>query len=207
MAYENIENIRIGTKSISFWPYRFLGEEGRRIANIFKGIKKAGKNITLILNINHYKELENKIVVQAIEKLQKLGIVLRTQTPIIKNINDKSEILIKTFRKQANTGMVPYYLFALRPTGTSKYYRIPIEKIFSEYIKAYRELSGLCKTIRGPVLSTKWGKLIIENICMHKNSKKFILKFINSKEKWKMGKVYYADCALNRYWINAIEDA
>ena len=56
--FEHIKNIRIGTKSLSYWPYRFVTDkDSDGILALFEKIMNAGKHLAFMAHVNHGKEL------------------------------------------------------------------------------------------------------------------------------------------------------
>ena len=64
----NLKNIRIGTKSLSYWPYRFTtDDDADDLIRLFKKVKKSGINIALMAHFNHPRELKTDAVREAIK--------------------------------------------------------------------------------------------------------------------------------------------
>ena len=47
--------------------------------------------------------------------LQKIGIVVKNQTVLLKGVNDDSHVLGSLLKKLTSIGVVPYYIFQCRP--------------------------------------------------------------------------------------------
>jgi len=111
----NLKSIRIGSKSLSFWPYRFLSDkDSDDLLRVFDKIVAAGLNLSFMAHVNHPRELSTDAVKNAVQRIQNTGAIIRTQSPIIKHINDKPELWIRMWQKQVEMGMVPYYMFIAR---------------------------------------------------------------------------------------------
>lgn len=60
---------------------------------------------------------------------QKLGIIIRNQSVLLKGVNDSPELLGELFRKLTAIGVIPYYVFQCRPVrGVKNQFQVPIEK-------------------------------------------------------------------------------
>jgi len=93
---ENLRHIRIGTKALAYWPYRFLtDDDADDLLRLFDDINKAGKHLAFMAHFNHPVELEGEIVEESIKRILSTGVVIRTQSPILKHINDSAEVWLK----------------------------------------------------------------------------------------------------------------
>src|SRR5699024_7452036 len=158
----NIQTIRLGTKVLGFWPYKFLTDrDAQEFLDLFKKITDSGLNLSIMAHFNHVNELKTPAVQEAIRLLRETGAQIRTQSPLIKNINDDPDVWAKMWRKQVNLGMIPYYMFVERDTGARHYFEVPLIKTWEIFQKAYQQVSGVCRTVRGPCMSCVPGKVQI----------------------------------------------
>ena len=87
--FDHIKNIRIGTKTLSYWPYRFLTDkDADDLLMLFEKVQKAGKHLAFQAHFNHPAELSTDVVKQAIERIRNTGAQIRTQSPLLRHIND-----------------------------------------------------------------------------------------------------------------------
>ncbi len=180
--FDHIRTIRIGSKSLSYWPYRFLtDEDSGRIISLFKKIVDSGKNLSFQAHFNHPRELSTDTVKQAIKKIRSTGALIRTQSPLLRNINDKPELWSEMWRKQVDLGLIPYYMFVARDTGAKEYFEVPLERCWKIFRKAYSQVSGLCRTVRGPIMSDHAGKIQVLGVSEIKGEKVFALQFIQGR--------------------------
>src|SRR5580658_9620485 len=86
---EHIESIRIGTKSLAYWPQRFVTDpDADDTLRLFEEVVAAGKTLALMAHFSHPRELEPDLVTSAIRRILGSGAVIRTQAPLIRSIND-----------------------------------------------------------------------------------------------------------------------
>ena len=83
-------------------------------------VMSAGKHLALMGHFNHWKELSTPIVHRAIRRLRNVGVKIRSQSPVIKHINDNGDVWARMWKDQVNLGIIPYYMFVERDTGASK---------------------------------------------------------------------------------------
>ncbi|MDR2918530.1 MAG: lysine 2,3-aminomutase [Tannerella sp.] len=206
--FSHIHSIRIGTKSLAYWPYRYLTDkDSDDIILLFEEVVTAGKNLSIQAHFNHPRELSTNAVKKAISRIQNTGAQIRTQSPLLRNINDKPEIWTEMWRKQVDLGCIPYYMFIARDTGAKHYFEIPLEKCWSIFRRAYRRVSGLCRTVRGPSMSDHAGKIQVLGVQEVKGEKIFVLRFIQGRNpKW-VDIPFFAAYDPKATWFNQLKPA
>ena len=184
--FEHIRTIRIGTKSLAYWPYRFISDpDADDLLRLFEKVINAGKNLSFQAHFNHPVELSTEAVREAIKRIRNTGVQIRTQSPLLKHVNDSPEIWTDMWRKQVNLNCIPYYMFIARDTGAKHYFEIPLEKCWDIFRKAYSQVSGICRTVRGPSMSDEPGKIQVMGVAEIKGEKVFVLRFIQGRNpKW-----------------------
>ena len=202
---EHVHNIRIGTKALAFYPDRFLGEEGDKLLTKLRSIRRAGKNIALMAHISHPVELSTNKVREAIRHLRNHGVIIRSQAPLIKGINDDAETWRVMWKDSVRLGIVPYYMFVERDTGAHHYFSIPLHHAYQIFTEAFSHLTGLAKTVRGPSMSAKPGKVLIVGITGRGDDKKFILKFIQARNPLLVNKPFFAKFSEEATWLDELE--
>lgn len=206
--FDHIRSIRIGTKSLAYWPYRYTTDsDSDDIIALFRKITHSGKNLAIQAHFNHPTELSTEAVRQAIAKIRSTGSQIRTQSPLLKNINDKPEIWAKMWRKQVDLGCIPYYMFVARETGSKTYFELPLEKCWNIFRRAYRDVSGLCRTVRGPSMSDHAGKIHVNGVQEVNGEKVFVLSFIQARNPMWVGIPFFAKYDPKATWFNQLVPA
>jgi len=72
-------------------------------------------------------------------------------------------------------------MFVERDTGPSSYFHIPLVKAYEIFRAAYKEVSGLARTVRGPVMSTLMGKVLIDGVVNIAGEEVFVLQFLQAR--------------------------
>lgn len=152
---DHVKIIRIGTKMPAFNPYRILDDPS--LTDMIKRYSKKENRIYIITHFNHPKEI-TKEAIEAINMLHNAGAIFANQTPLIKGVNDKPEVLADLFRKLSFIGVPPYYVFQIRPAVGNKPYAVPLEEGYEIFEKAKGMVSGLAKRARF-VMSHASGKI------------------------------------------------
>lgn len=208
----NIQTIRIGTKVLGFWPYKFLTDrDAQDFLDLFKRIVDSGINLSFMAHFNHINELQTPAVQEAIRLLRETGAQIRTQSPLIKNINDDADMWAKMWRKQVNLGMIPYYMFVERDTGARHYFEVPLKKTWEIFQKAYQQVSGVCRTVRGPSMSCTPGKVQILGITDipvdGKLQKVFVLQMIQGRNPDWVNRPFFAKYDPSARWMDDLKPA
>ena len=208
LELEHIHTIRIGTKSLAYWPYRYLTDpDSDEIIALFEQIVKAGKNLSIQAHFNHPVELSTEAVRKAIDRIHSTGAQIRTQSPLLKHINDDPELWAKMWRKQVDFNCIPYYMFIARDTGAKAYFELPLERCWNVFRQAYRQVSGLCRTVRGPSMSDHPGKIQILGIQEVKGEKIFILRFLQGRNPAWVDIPFFAEYDPKATWFNQLKPA
>ena len=206
--FEHIQNIRIGTKAVSFWPQRFVSDsDSEELINLLKRMVKAGKHIAIMTHFNHWREMETPLAVEAIRRLRSTGAVLRSQSPVIKNINDDPNVWAKMWRTQTRLGIIPYYMFVERDTGAKHYFEVPLAKVYNIYREAFKQVSGLSRTVRGPSMSATPGKVEIQGVTELHGEKVFVLRFIQGRNPDWVQRPFFAKYDEEATWLTDLKPA
>lgn len=206
--YDHIRTIRIGTKSLAYWPYRYLtDEDSDEIIELFKKVVDSGKNLSIQAHFNHPVELGTEAVEKAIRRIRGTGAQIRTQSPLLKNINDKPELWSDMWRKQVDLGCIPYYMFVARDTGSKAYFEIALDKAWLIFRRAYNKVSGLCRTVRGPSMSNHPGKIQILGVREIKGEKVYVLNFLQARNPSWVGIPFFAQYDPKATWFSQLKPA
>ncbi len=204
----NLRTIRIGTKALGYWPYRFVTDkDADNILRIFERVIKKGYHLAFMAHFNHPRELKTPVVQRAIKRILSTGAQIRTQSPIMKHINDSSEVWSRMWMEQAKLGMIPYYMFIARDTGAQHYFAVTLEKAWRTYRKAYQSVSGIARTVRGPSMSAAPGKVHILGINEIKGENVFTLQFLQGRNPSWIGNPFFAEYNSKAIWLNDLKPA
>lgn len=207
MKVPHIKNIRIGSKSLTFWPYRYLTDkDSEEVLELFRTIT-AKKNLAFMAHFNHPVELSTDAVKQAVKKIQDTGAVIRTQSPLLNNINAEPEIWKDLWERQIDLNLIPYYMFVARDTGAQHYYAVGLEKAHEIFQKAYSQVSGIARTVRGPSMSADPGKVQISGTIEIQGEKYYVLSFIQARDPEWVGKPFLAKYDPKAVWLTDLKPA
>jgi len=204
----HIQNIRIGTKALSFWPQRFVSDDdAEELLDLLDRLSQAGKHVALMTHFNHHQELNPPIVHEAIRRLRDTGAILRSQSPLIAHINDDADVWAEMWKKQVNLGIYPYYMFVERDTGAKNYFELPLVKAWEIYRDAMKQVSGLGRTARGPSMSAAPGKVEIQGVTEINGEKVIALRFIQARNPDWVQRPFFAKYDENAMWLDHLVPA
>ena len=206
--FDHIQTIRIGTKSISFWPYRYVtDEDADNTLRLFEKIVKRGKHLAIMAHYEHWQELDTPVATEAIRRIRSTGTQIRTQAPVVRHINDSAETWAKMLQMQVSLGCIPYYMFVERQTGAKRYFEIPLVRVLEIYREAVKQVSGLARTIRGPLMSALPGKVAIDGVAEIAGEKVFVLSFLQGRDPDWCKRPFFASFNPDATWLNNLKPA
>jgi L-lysine 2,3-aminomutase len=204
----HLTTIRIGTKSFGFWPYRFLSDtDAEELLTLFKKVTQSGKHLAIMAHFNHPRELETLAAQEAIGRVQATGAQIRTQSPLLAHINDIPELWGTMLKEQVRLGCFPYYMFIVRDTGAQQYFGVTLERAWRIFRAAYQNVSGLGRTLRGPVMSTYHGKILLLGIENIQGEKVFVMQMLQGRNPDWVLRLFFAKYDAHAIWFDELKPA
>jgi KamA family protein len=200
---EHVASIRIGTKAVASWPYRFLTDsDADDLLRLFEEVRGAGRHLALMAHYSHPRELETAEAQAAIRRILDTGSVIRSQAPLVKHVNDDATVWADMWALQVRLGVVPYYMFVERNTGPKNYFEVPLARAADIFRTAVRRVTGLGRTVRGPSMSATPGKVNVEGVTTVDGEKVFVLKFLQARDPDWVGRLFFARFDSHATWLN-----
>ncbi|GGM80331.1 putative L-lysine 2,3-aminomutase [Thermopolyspora flexuosa] len=208
LELEQIESIRIGTKSLAYWPARFLTDpDADDTLRLFEKVVESGKTLAFMAHFSHPREMEPEKLRAAVRRVLGTGAVIRTQAPLIRSINDDPGVWARMWRLQQQMGMIPYYMFVERDTGPQDYFAVPLGRAWEIFRDAYAQVSGLCRTVRGPSMSATPGKVCVDGVTEVAGQRVFVLHFIQARNPELVGRPFFAQYDPDAVWLTDLRPA
>lgn len=205
---EHIRSIRIGTKALAYWPYRFTTDhDADDLLRLFEDVRKRGKQIALMAHFSHPRELETHEAREALRRILDTGTVVRSQAPLIRRVNDDADIWASMWAEQVRLGSVPYYMFVERDTGPKHYFEVPLARGLRIYSGALAQVSGLARTVRGPSMSATPGKVLIDGVTAINDERVFVLKVVQGRDPEWTNRVFFANFDSAATWLDDLVPA
>lgn len=206
--FEHVQTVRIGTKSLTFWPYRYLSDpDADDLLRLLERMVCGGKHVALMAHFNHWREMDTRPAREAIRRIRDTGAVIRTQAPLLRHINDDPNVWVRLWRMQVRLGLVPYYMFVERDTGARRYFEVPLEQAWSVYRDAIKQVSGLARTARGPSMSAGPGKVELQGVTEINGEKVFVLRFLQGRNPDWVQQPFFAEYDPEATWLDDLKPA
>lgn len=204
----NLRRIRIGTKALSYWPYKFLTDsDADELIALFHKVVDSGKHLAIMSHFNHPRELEPPVVKDAIQRLRTTGVEIRTQSPVLRHINDDPALWAQMWDAQVDLGCFPYYMFLARDTGAQHYFAVPLIRAWEIFRQAYQRVSGLCRTVRGPSMSANPGKVQVLGVSEVMGRKVIVMRFIQGRNPDWVHRPFFAEFDERATWLSELKPA
>lgn len=205
---KHLETIRIGSKSLAWWPYKYTSEpESPEILKVFADVVASGRQLAFQAHFSHPREVEQPAAQEAIRLIRMTGAQVRTQAPLIRHVNDNASTWRNMWNLQTKLGAIPYYMFVERDTGASQYFSVPLAEAVKIFNTAYSGLAGTARTVRGPSMSAAPGKVAIIGDEIMTGERVFVLKFLQARNPAWIGRVFFAKYDPNATWLDGLRPA
>lgn len=148
----HVEIIRIGTRMPCVQPSRI----NKELVDMLQ------KHSPIFMNIhfNHPREITESVI-KACDMLRSAGVILGSQTVLLKGVNDTPEIMKELMQKLIKHGIKPYYLYNCDTVKGADHFRTSI-KNGQNIIKYINEsTSGFCTP--NFVIDSKIGKVPVDS--------------------------------------------
>ncbi len=207
-ALDHVQDIRIGTKALTFWPHRFVhDDDADDMLRLLEDVVRAGRHVAIMAHFNHWQELQTNVVREAIRRIRDTGAVIRGQAPLLAHINNDSDVWARMWREQVRLGIIPYYMFVERDTGAKRYFEVPLERCWEVFRGAVEQVSGLARTVRGPSMSATPGKVEVLGVQEVAGEKVFVLRFLQGRDPDWVGRPFFAKYDPEATWLDGLEPA
>ncbi|MBT2546211.1 lysine 2,3-aminomutase [Streptomyces sp. ISL-44] len=205
LAVESVRTIRIGTKSVAYWPQRFTGDpDADDVLRLFEQVVASGRNLAVMAHFSHPRELATDLARRAISRIRSTGALVYCQAPLIARVNDDPAVWSEMWRAELAAGSVPYYMFVERDTGPYDYFRVPLARAAEIFQSAYRTLPGLARTVRGPVMSATPGKVAVDGIVENAEGRFFQLHMVQARDPALVGRPFLAHYDPEAAWLDEL---
>ena len=205
---ERVRTIRFGTKALSYWPYRFTTDpDADDLLRLFERCVAAGRHVAVMAHFSHPRELETAAVRRAMARIRATGAVIRAQAPLVAHVNDRAADWARMWQLLVELGAVPYYMFVERDTGARRYFGVPLARALEIYTAAFRSVSGLARTARGPVMSATPGKVLVDGVATVGGERVFVLRLLQARRPDLVGRPFFAAYDSRAEWFDELRPA
>ena len=125
----HIRRLRFATKALAVQPMKFLDDEEwvGALLEIFERGRKLFKHVCLHTHFNHPREI-TPLVERAMRRLNEACVMVRSQTVLLRGVNDDAKLLIELFRGIGRLHIHPYYVYACDMVRGTEHFRLPLRR-------------------------------------------------------------------------------
>ena len=134
-AFAHVKIIRWHTRVPIVDPVRVSDE-------FIDAIQSYEKTVYTVLHINHVRELSSEARA-AIARLRSAGVILLSQSVLLRGVNDSVDTLDELLRELVVLGVKPYYLHQMDLAPGTAHFRVPIDEAQEIYSNLKRRISGV----------------------------------------------------------------
>ncbi|MFK5985635.1 MAG: EF-P beta-lysylation protein EpmB [Pseudomonadota bacterium] len=131
---KQLKRLRIHTRQLIVQPKRIS-------KTLIHSLAEFPCPVVIVLHINHPAELSDEVI-DVIHHLKQPNIQLLNQSVLLKDINDKSEILIQLSETLFQANILPYYLHMLDPVSGSQHFNVSTKKAIEIMNDMHIQLPG-----------------------------------------------------------------
>ncbi|MGB8021077.1 MAG: hypothetical protein WCF04_07620 [Candidatus Nanopelagicales bacterium] len=173
---------------------------------LFEKVVASGRTLAVMAHVSHPRELSTDTVAAAIARIRSTGAVLYCQAPLMAHVNDDATTWATMWRAQLALGAVPYYMFVARDTGPQQYFEVPLDRAWGIFTTAYTTLPGLARTVRGPVMSTTPGKVVVDHVDSRADGDQILhLRFAQARDPQLVGRPFRARMRPGAAWLDELD--
>ena len=136
---EHVQNIRIGTKALAYWPQRFVSDsDADECLDLFEEVAVAGRHLAIMGHYSHPIELESGMANEAVRRVRNTGAQIRMRGPLIRHVNDDPETWAGLWTNGVRLGLIITCSSSATPArvaisrclsyGRSKYLKVPTHR-------------------------------------------------------------------------------
>src|SRR5215471_6728344 len=195
----NLTSIRFGTKTISFYPPRFVDPH---LPGLFRRIEEAGKAPVIVAHFDHIGEISDEAS-RNIRRLRDIGVQFLNQAVLLAKVNDDPEVLAATFARCHELGVRPYYLFQGRPVKGASHFQVPLRRGVEIVRGINQRLSGIQKTFKY-IMSHYTGKIEILGIGA---DERLYMRYHQNRNPEMIGKLFSRRYVEEACWLDDLEAA
>ncbi len=213
----HIRCIRLGSRALSYAPEMILSPKYEPLLDIFRKLVDNGVQVTWMAHFSTPRELMNAGTIAAMRRLQSRGVVIRSQSPIMKHISlfvddDGKTDVDRSAQNWIDLGNLLaslrcgfHSMYCARPTGEHHYFTAPLADINAVASKVHRSLASLHRPSRYISMTSSAGKISVLGTVTVGGREAFALKFTQGRNMEWMDKVFLAAWDEKQHTVDLLE--
>jgi hypothetical protein len=98
-------------------------------------------------------------------------------------------------------------MFLARDTGAQDYFAVELDRAWQIFQQSYQQVSGVCRTVRGPSMSAGPGKVQVLGVTEIKGEKVFALQFLQGRNPDWVCRPFFAKYDPKAIWLDDLYPA
>lgn len=190
----HLDFIRFGSRAPVTFPSRF---NDKGLLEIMAKYSQPDRRVHVVTQFNHPKEITRQSI-KAVHNLVRSGIVVSSQTVLLRGVNDSPGTLAELQNKLVGIGVNPYYVFQCRPVKRVKHcFQVPICRGIEIVEGAKARCNGHSKRFRY-IMSHKTGKVEILGIM----GDEIYFKYHQAKDRKNLGRIFKRKVDEKAGWLD-----
>ncbi|GMV45732.1 MAG: hypothetical protein AMXMBFR66_11300 [Pseudomonadota bacterium] len=216
-ALRHVRTVRLASRALTYQPEMILEARYGRMLALFDRCADHGLQVSWMAHFSTPKELLNIGTLAAIRRLQAHGVVVRSQSPIMKHISlfadaagrvdveRSAQNWIDLALVFANLKIGFHSMYCARPTGEHHYFAAPLADVETVFNKVYRSLSSINRPSRHISMTSSAGKISILGTAEVDGERLFALKFTEGRNIEWLDKVFLARYDARQNTVDKLE--
>ncbi|HEV2373715.1 MAG TPA: lysine 2,3-aminomutase [Streptosporangiaceae bacterium] len=193
LAAGHLAAIQLPTRALACWPHRFLaGPDADDTLRLFTQATEQGTTVMLMACFTHPRELEPDPATRAAARVRATGAMICTSGPLTGTVNDDPLTWAGLWRAQTRAGMVPHAMTIQHITGPAVHYQVPLARAHDIFAAAYASVTGLARTVRGPVMADGHATICLDGTTQAGTQKLFVLRHLQARDPHLAGQPFFA---------------
>lgn len=200
----HIRTIRLGTRALSYSPEMILSPRYDKMLALFDTLHDNGIQLAWMAHFSTPREILNPSTIAAIRRLQRHGVVIRSQSPMMNHISlftdedgkcdvDRSAQNWIDLANLLGTLHIGFHsMYCARPTGEHHYFTMPLADVNKVASKIHRSVASIYRPSRYISMTSSAGKISILGTTEVNGEQAFALKFTEGRNMEWMDKVFLA---------------
>ncbi len=202
--FTHVRAIRLGTRVLTYYPQKILRRSYDPMLALLRRLRDNGIQPAVMVHFSTPREVLNPATVAAIRRLQNNGALIRSQSPIMRNVSlwlgpDGKVDVDKTAQNWIDLANVMemlsigfHSMYCARPTGEHHYFSAPLAELNEVFRKVYRSLPSIARPFRHLSMTSSAGKISILGTTEVGGQKLFALAFTQGRNPEWIDKVFLA---------------
>lgn len=200
----HVRTIRFASRALSYDPELILSPDFNQMLELFDRLNDHGVQLAWMAHFSTPRELLNPSTIAAVRRLQRHGVVIRSQSPMMDHISlfrsetgevdiDRSAqnwIDLANLLAMLHIGF--HSMYCARPTGEHHYFTAPLAAVEQIAARIHRSLASINRPSRYISMTTSAGKISILGTAVVNGEKAFALKFTQARNMNWMDRVFLA---------------